>query len=40
MKPRIFKTRVFERWMQTIDLSDDLLVIAVHERERGLIDAD
>jgi len=40
MKSRIFKTRVFERWMQKIDLSDDLLVIAVHEMERGLIDAD
>jgi hypothetical protein len=40
MKPRVFKTRVFERWMQKIDLSDDLLVIAVHEMERGLIDAD
>lgn len=40
MTPRIFKTRVFERWMQKIDLSDDLLVIAVHEMERGLIDAD
>jgi len=26
--------------MQKIDLSDDLLVIAVHEMERGLIDAD
>ncbi|MDO9213150.1 MAG: type II toxin-antitoxin system RelE/ParE family toxin [Methylococcales bacterium] len=38
--PRVFKTRVFERWMQKIDLSDDLLVIAVHEMERGLIDAD
>ena len=40
MKPRVFKTRVFERWMQKIDLSDDLLLNAVDEMERGLIDAD
>jgi hypothetical protein len=40
MKPRIFKTRVFERWMQKIDLSDALLLNAVAEMERGLIDAD
>lgn len=40
MKPRIFKTRVFERWMQKIELSDALLLNAVDEMERGLIDAD
>jgi hypothetical protein len=40
MKPRVFKTRVFERWMQKIELSDDLLLNAVDEMERGLIDAD
>jgi hypothetical protein len=40
MTPRVFKTRVFERWMQKIDLSDDLLLNAVDEMERGLIDAD
>lgn len=40
MKPRIFKTRVFESWMQKIELSDDLLLNAVAEMERGLIDAD
>ena len=39
-QPRIFKTRVFERWMQKTDLSDTLLLNAVAEMERGLIDAD
>ncbi|MDP3837605.1 MAG: type II toxin-antitoxin system RelE/ParE family toxin [Methylococcales bacterium] len=38
--PRVFKTRVFERWMQKIELSDALLLNAVAEMERGLIDAD
>jgi len=37
---RIFKTRVFERWMQKVELSDALLLNAVDEMERGLIDAD
>lgn len=40
MKSRIFKTRVFERWMQKTDLSDELLVNAVAEMQRGLVDAD
>lgn len=40
MKPRIFKTRVFERWMQKVELSDALILNAVAEMERGLIDAD
>lgn len=40
MKPRVFKTRIFERWMQKIELSDKLLLNAVAEMERGLIDAD
>lgn len=37
---RIFKPRVFARWMQKTDLSDTLLLNAVAEMERGLIDAD
>lgn len=40
MKSRVFKTRVFERWMQKTDLSDELLVNAVAEMQRGLVDAD
>jgi len=40
MNSRIFKTRVFDRWMQKTDLSDELLLNAVAEMERGLIDAD
>ncbi len=40
VKSRIFKTRVFDRWMQKTDLSDELLLNAVAEMERGLIDAD
>ena len=37
---RIFKTRYFSRWMQKVELSDTLLLNAVDEMERGLIDAD
>ena len=40
MNNRIFKTRFFERWMQKSGLSDDALLNAVVEMERGLIDAD
>ncbi len=40
MNNRIFKTRFFERWMQKSGLSDDALLNAVAEMERGLIDAD
>ena len=40
MKPRLFKTRVFQRWMQKVNLSDEILLNAVEEMERGLIDAD
>jgi hypothetical protein len=40
MKSRIFKTRFFVRQMQKIGLSDELLLNAVVEMERGLIDAD
>lgn len=40
MNSRIFKTRFFARQMQKIGLSDELLLNAVDEMERGLIDAD
>ena len=40
MKSRIFKTRYFQRWMQKTDLQDEMLLNAVAEMERGLIDAD
>ena len=40
MNSRIFKTRLFARQMQKIGLSDELLLNAVNEMERGLIDAD
>ncbi len=40
MNTRIFKTRFFARQMQKIGLSDELLLNAVDEMERGLIDAD
>ena len=40
MNSRIFKTRFFARQMQKIGLSDELLLNAVIEMERGLIDAD
>ena len=40
MNSRIFKTRFFVRQMQKIGLSDELLLNAVDEMKRGLIDAD
>lgn len=40
MTARVFKTRFFVRQMQKIGLSDELLLNAVAEMERGLIDAD
>jgi hypothetical protein len=40
LNSRIFKTRFFARQMQKIGLSDELLLNAVDEMERGLIDAD
>lgn len=39
-KSRIFKTRYFSRWMEKTELTDVLLLNAVEEMERGLIDAD
>lgn len=37
---RILKTRVFCRWMRKTELDDELLLKAIDEMERGLIDAD
>ena len=37
---KVFKTRVFNRWMRKTLLSDRALLAAVSEMERGLIDAD
>ncbi|MBL8540919.1 MAG: type II toxin-antitoxin system RelE/ParE family toxin [Betaproteobacteria bacterium] len=37
---RVFKTRVFSRWMRKTSLIDIALCAAVSEMERGLIDAD
>lgn len=37
---RIFKTRPFDRWMRSTELTDDMLCSAVEEMARGLIDAD
>jgi hypothetical protein len=39
-KNRIFKTRYFSRWMEKTELTDALLLNAVEEMERGLIDAN
>lgn len=37
---RVFKTHTFSRWMKAVELTDELLSIAVFEMENGLIDAD
>lgn len=37
---RIFKTRYFSNWQEKTELTDALLLNAVEEMERGLIDAD
>ena len=37
---RVFKTRYFNRWMEKTELTDALLLNAIEEMERGLIDAD
>jgi len=37
---RILKTRVFCRWMRKSELDDQLLLKAIDEMERGLVDAD
>ncbi len=37
---RILKIRVFCRWMRKTELNDQLLLKAIDEMERGLIDAD
>jgi len=38
--PRIFKERSFSRWMRKTELTDALLVGAVEEMVRGLVNAD
>ena len=37
---RIFKTCYFNRWMEKTELTDALLLNAIEEMKRGLIDAD
>lgn len=37
---RVFKTRHFSRWMRKTELTDSVLLNAVEEMVRGLIDAD
>ena len=37
---RIWKTRVFCRWMRKAELDDQILLKAIKEMERGLIEAD
>jgi hypothetical protein len=37
---RVFKTKLFNRWMRKTLLADPALLKAVEEMERGLIDAD
>jgi hypothetical protein len=36
----IYKNRWFARWARKNGLSDDMLVLAVQEMKRGLVDAD
>jgi len=40
MRKRVFKTRVFARWLRTTELNDASLCKAVDEISEGLIDAD
>lgn len=37
---QLLKTRVFCRWMRKTELDDRILLTAIDEMERGLIDAD
>jgi hypothetical protein len=37
---RVFRTRLFTRWMRKTSLADDALCAAVAEMAQGLIDAD
>lgn len=36
----VLKTRLFARWMRKTSLTDDALLHAIDEMERGLVDAD
>jgi hypothetical protein len=37
---KIYKTKTFNRWMNKTDLTDQELLDAVDEMQRGLVDAD
>lgn len=37
---RVFKTRLFSRWMRKTALTQEALCLAISEMENGLIDAD
>ncbi|MBK7000433.1 MAG: type II toxin-antitoxin system RelE/ParE family toxin [Rhodoferax sp.] len=37
---RVFKTRVFDRWARKTGITDTVLLKAVADIERGLVDAD
>ena len=37
---KVYKTKTFNRWMNKTDLTDQALLNAVDEMQRGLVDAD
>lgn len=37
---RVFRTRIFSRWMHKSGLTDDVLCEAIFEMQLGLVDAD
>ena len=37
---RIWKTKVFQSWQKKSDVTDDMLVAAVQDMQKGLIDAE
>jgi len=37
---RILKTKTFHSWQKKSDITDDMLVIAVQDMQKGLIDAE
>lgn len=37
---RVFKTKWFNKWASKENLSDEVLILAIKEMEKGLIDAD
>lgn len=40
LKNRIFKTRLFSKWLNKSKLTDEDLLIAIHEMGKGLYDAN